>query len=349
MKGAVMPSVSDLKKLFFCACLLTVVALFVPTARGESWQAVYSTDFSDDPGWITNVPDQMYWDAGSGLYHLELRSGVGQYMYFEISPISDQSFMLEYDLTMTQADYAVGLSFGLSSSMQPWGATESVWGNFARGDGGTGATVGYITENGFGFFPGPYDYLFSVATRYHYKITYDSSLQILFWEITAGALPIASYQSNPGIGTLTNLNRILCQNENSGGGVAIGLLDNLVLSILVSDCDGDGLTDDDDSCECSEMAETIEIGDCDSGVANDVLDDGCSMMDLITQCGEVAGNHGQFARCVGRLARSWRKEGLISMQDYARIIRCVARGDLSDTPVSPGVMRASLASPTRPQ
>ena len=96
----------------------------------------------------------------------------------------------------------------------------------------------------------------------------------------------------------------------------------------VEDFDGDGVPDDVDNCPNSDLAESIIIDDCDTGVANELFDDGCTMADLIMLCAEDAPNHGQFVRCVAHLANEWKDEGLITGRDKGRIQRCAAQADV---------------------
>ncbi|MEE9293597.1 MAG: hypothetical protein V3W34_01355 [Phycisphaerae bacterium] len=93
------------------------------------------------------------------------------------------------------------------------------------------------------------------------------------------------------------------------------------------DLDGDGVPDDEDSCPNSGLAESIMIDDCDTGVANELFDDGCTMADLIMLCAEDAANHGRFVSCVAHLANEWKHEGLITGREKGRIQRCAAHAD----------------------
>lgn len=218
--------------------MVSVLGLWVAPSAADPWAPIYSADFSSDPGWITNVPDQMFWDATSGRFYVESRAGSNQYVYVPIPAIGGKSFRLDYDLTMVRADYAGGVSVGLSDGLELWGTTAGVWANYGSGDGGAGGTVGYRTDSvTFGFFPGPYDFLFSIPITYHYVLTFDSQLQVLRWEISANGQPVANYQSEAGIGVFPGIDRLVSQNNNSGGGTAAGYLDNVVLSILEEGCE----------------------------------------------------------------------------------------------------------------
>ena len=97
------------------------------------------------------------------------------------------------------------------------------------------------------------------------------------------------------------------------------------------DSDGDGVLDPDDECDFSDLRLTVVIDGCDSGVANHLLDDGCTMADRIGACAEGARNHGAFRRCVRRLTREWVREDLITLREWRAIRRCAAHaGDDDD-------------------
>ena len=98
------------------------------------------------------------------------------------------------------------------------------------------------------------------------------------------------------------------------------------------DADGDGICGDADACPGSDISDTVVIDGCDSGVANLLFDDGCTMADLIAECAANASNHGGFVSCVAQLTNGWKQEGLISGQEKGAIQSCAAQsripGDL---------------------
>lgn len=94
------------------------------------------------------------------------------------------------------------------------------------------------------------------------------------------------------------------------------------------DSDQDGLVDPCDACPDSDLSGTIVIDGCDSGVANDMFLDGCTMADQISECAATARNHGGFVSCVAHLTQGWRRAGLIGEQQHGRIRRCAAKADL---------------------
>jgi len=94
------------------------------------------------------------------------------------------------------------------------------------------------------------------------------------------------------------------------------------------DTDGDGVPDPDDACPNSDLAKTVVIDGCDSGVANHLFDDGCTMADRIAGCATGANNHGNLVSCVAQLTHDWVDEGVISTRDKGPIQRCAAQADL---------------------
>jgi hypothetical protein len=75
------------------------------------------------------------------------------------------------------------------------------------------------------------------------------------------------------------------------------------------------------------VTETIVIDGCDSGVADQLLNDG-AMSELIDSCGDGAVNHGAFVSCVAHRTNTWKKEGSITGKDKGAIQRCAASADI---------------------
>jgi hypothetical protein len=94
------------------------------------------------------------------------------------------------------------------------------------------------------------------------------------------------------------------------------------------DSDGDGISDDADVCPDSDLALTVIIDGCDSGVDNILFEDGCTIADLIEECAQDARNHGGFSSCVSHLANDLKKQGDISDLDEDKLQSCAARSRL---------------------
>lgn len=91
------------------------------------------------------------------------------------------------------------------------------------------------------------------------------------------------------------------------------------------DSDGDGVADDVDACVNSDLSPTIVIDGIDTGVENQLFDDGCTMSDLIGFCVEISEDHGDFVSCVAHLTNDWKKEGVISGKEKGKIQSAAAK------------------------
>lgn len=95
-----------------------------------------------------------------------------------------------------------------------------------------------------------------------------------------------------------------------------------------NDNDNDGISDGQDSCPDSNLAATIVIEGCDTGVANVLLAGGCTMSDRIDEAAASARNHGAFVVEVAFLAGHWRSQGLIPKGGLGSIVHCAAHAHI---------------------
>lgn len=102
----------------------------------------------------------------------------------------------------------------------------------------------------------------------------------------------------------------------------------LGLPVGVADGDSDGVPDDTDACPSSDLAPTIVIDGCDSGVGNLLQTDGCTLSDLIGQIAAAASNHGDFVSGVAHLTNEWKQGGLISGSEKGAIQSCAAQANI---------------------
>ncbi len=105
-----------------------------------------------------------------------------------------------------------------------------------------------------------------------------------------------------------------------------------VLDECEADCDGDGIIDDCDACLGSDLTKLIVVGECPTGVPNQLLEDGCTMSDVLSECSVGARSHGKSTACVARHANEWRRQGLLSGKDVGRLAHC-AGTSRRDTPI----------------
>lgn len=97
---------------------------------------------------------------------------------------------------------------------------------------------------------------------------------------------------------------------------------------VVTDSDGDGLSDAEDACPLSDLNDTVVIDGEDSGVENLMLEEGCTISDQISQCAQDASCHGAFLLCTYQTTCSLKKEKIISRRDQKEIMRCARRADI---------------------
>ncbi len=112
------------------------------------------------------------------------------------------------------------------------------------------------------------------------------------------------------------------------GSPPYGDVSSIRLHVLSNDLDGDGFPDNEDSCPNSDLSPKVVIEDCDSGVENYLLFDGCSILDLIADCADGVCNHGAFMRCVEKFTNDLKCDGIISGEEKGKINSCAATAEI---------------------
>jgi hypothetical protein len=102
---------------FFFFLLFAFAVLLTAPVSGASQEnvIVYQTDFSTDPGWITNNPSYYYWDVAAGNYHFETEGGTNGFSYVPVDYTSGP-FTLEYDLHISSMKPESSVRFGITGS-----------------------------------------------------------------------------------------------------------------------------------------------------------------------------------------------------------------------------------------
>ena len=112
--------------------------------------------------------------------------------------------------------------------------------------------------------------------------------------------------------------------------------DNLLDPIGCADDDGDGIVNKDDECPNTDAAALgldLVIGTCTAtGVVNTLSANGCSLSDVIMECGDGAKNHGKFVSCVAHLTNALKKVKVISGAQKGKIQSCAAQSDIGKKP-----------------
>jgi len=94
--------------------LLILAPAAILATSAETTAIVYSTDFSSDPGWVTNNPYTNHWDDASGMFHYFLRDSTNTFVYKKV-PYAGESFRLEYDLFPQRTDFQASFRLGLGN------------------------------------------------------------------------------------------------------------------------------------------------------------------------------------------------------------------------------------------
>lgn len=121
--------------------------------------------------------------------------------------------------------------------------------------------------------------------------------------------------------------------ENLGGSLAqpfvVGFPGSSFLGIgappLIGDLDGDGVSNCLDECHDSTLSETVILDDCNSGVENVRLANGCTLQDLLDRCGSDILNHGQFVSCVASVLGDLENGSILNHSERGAIQGCAAR------------------------
>jgi uncharacterized protein len=100
-------------------------------------------------------------------------------------------------------------------------------------------------------------------------------------------------------------------------------------NICDPDDDNDGVLDSDDDCQFSNPTPaTVVIDGCDSGVADFLMANGCSISDSILKIAGRSYTHGDFVNDVSRLMNSISKDYGLKGNDKAKIQKCAAYANI---------------------
>ncbi len=91
------------------------------------------------------------------------------------------------------------------------------------------------------------------------------------------------------------------------------------------DADSDGVVDDEDCNPNSDTNATIVIGGIDTGVANHLFANGCTMSDLLSELKASAADHGAYVSAVSHVTNQWKNDGLISGANKGAIQSAAAK------------------------
>ena len=220
-------------KTILMLCLFGVVLCSSNFAQAVDWQVVYQTDFSSDPGWATNSPDNMYWASGSQSFHIKSWDGGNQSVYVPIPVQPILSCKLEYDIKVTHLDWAGDARFGLGDPDMDVFQPSTWYADYWNGDRGNSAILEYHSESSQGRLGDNYAFLFEQNTVYHNIITYDSPTQTLIWQALFEGTVMFEGQRT-GVGTFVGMDRLYSSSigdDYAPGAMGEAYIDNVVFSV----------------------------------------------------------------------------------------------------------------------
>jgi uncharacterized membrane protein len=205
------------------------------------------------------------------------------------------------------------------------------------------AVVGWVDGNGFHWQTG--DDTFSRWNAYSsaaLAVSGDGSVavgsmgpQAAIWDARAGARPLRAVLIDQYGLDLTGWTLTKAQDISSDGKTIVGWGTNpagvtaaWIATLPSADSDGDAVLDVCDACGQSITGTTLQLGGCETGIANASDPDGCTLADrLSATCPAPVDKiaHGAFVSCVSHLVSDWRQHGRISAADGDRLVRCAAR------------------------
>jgi hypothetical protein len=109
--------------------------------------------------------------------------------------------------------------------------------------------------------------------------------------------------------------------------------DDLTLELLrdvgwFPDADLDGSADNFDCEPNSNLAPTVVIGGCNSGVPNTLFTSGCTISDLIAHIAATSKNHGKFLSGVAKLGDALVAAGIITPAQKDAMQSCAAASSI---------------------
>ena len=168
------------------ACLLILFAASAGPVFGDT--TIYQTDFSSDPGWITDRPSDYYWDSTNEAYNLTVRNetpaGQPANYFYKLLPHSVPSFTLTWDQEVTQQQWPCNVQFGLSDSglghLDSGQFFKSLWGGSGPGNNIMGCYA--HGASGVSYDEGPKN-AWVLNQWYTCMITYDAGTQTASYSV----------------------------------------------------------------------------------------------------------------------------------------------------------------------
>lgn len=106
--------------------------------------------------------------------------------------------------------------------------------------------------------------------------------------------------------------------------------DNFALTLenQVVDLDNDGIPDDVDTCQDSDLGQHVVIAGCVTEAPNFTWETGCTTSDYVMACANNAKNHGDFVNCVKDFSDGLASIGSVTNNQKAGLQSCAAQASL---------------------
>ncbi len=151
-------------------------------------KVLYEADFSVDPGWITDQPENFYWDPAIQAYRFrgsntqpEPYTPKNRYYGTELR-LGNSSFIIEWDLYLTRLDWSAGFTFGLFDETRQMFGGQNIWADFAFVDRGLITTLYVFGAEGSNGASTPGG-IVELNRRYSCRITYDAPSKQVGYEL----------------------------------------------------------------------------------------------------------------------------------------------------------------------
>jgi hypothetical protein len=149
-------------------------------ALAETWTTVYQNDFASDPGWVTDNPQDYYWDSNMQAYFARVRNDSPAYhpnrYFYTLLPDGLASFNLSWDAKVTRDEWSSCVNFGVSDSNLKGingGIGQNICVNFGQSDVGRWFAIDASGASGEAHAEGPYN-AWSVNTWYTCDLVYNA-------------------------------------------------------------------------------------------------------------------------------------------------------------------------------
>jgi len=192
---------------------------------------VYETDFSSDPGWITNKPLKFYWDSEQEMYHYRVTDAANDYAYISV-PYPGTSFRMEFDVLPTSTEWCGNFRFGLGDQDMDVSGPSTIFMQYHVDDQGRHAHSVALGVSGVG---GGGDVWFYDGIWYKNTLTYaaaDHTLDLTITRLDTGEKIRECTLS--ALGDYTAMDRLYISSIGDNGcpgRSAEGYIDNVVLSV----------------------------------------------------------------------------------------------------------------------